>query len=239
MKLTLLEIVTSILSDLDSEPVNSISDSEEARQIASVVKDTYYNIIAARHIPEHDRLIKLTSLSDSLLPTYFRYPDNVKEIRLFEYDGKEVYWKDPVKFLQDMPNEDTEGAVEMLDPISNTKVYSRNDKAPSYYTTFDDQYIICDSYDATVSSTLTNNRTRCWGTQYPSFEISDEHIADIDDTLFPYLLAEAKSVCQSLFKGGSDPKVYQAARRLKGFFQNDQYRTKRDNARNFYGRKPR
>lgn len=236
MKLTLLDMVTSILSDLDSEPVNSIGDTEEAGQVASVIKDTYYNIIAARHIPEHDRLLKLTSLSDSELPTYFRYPDNVKEIRLFEYDGKEIYWKDPVTFIQQMPNEDTVDTVMMLDPISNTSIYVRNDRAPSYYTTFDDEYIVCDSFDFAVSTTLTKAKTRCWGTQYPNFEITNEFTPDIDDTLFPYLLAESKSVCQSLFKGGSDPKVEQAARRLKGFFQNDFYRTKRENTRNYYGR---
>ena len=103
MKLTLLEMVTSILSDLDSEPVNSIGNTEESTQVASVIRDTYYNIIAAKHIPEHDRLLKLTSLSDSARPTYFKYPDNVKEIRLFEYDGREIYFKDPVTFIQQMP----------------------------------------------------------------------------------------------------------------------------------------
>ena len=40
MKTTLLQIVQSILSDMDSEEVNSISDTTEAQQIASVVEDT-------------------------------------------------------------------------------------------------------------------------------------------------------------------------------------------------------
>ncbi len=53
MKRTLLEMTQSILSDMDSEAVNSISDTVEAQQIASVVEDTYYNIVAARKIPEH------------------------------------------------------------------------------------------------------------------------------------------------------------------------------------------
>jgi len=34
MKTTLLEIVQSILSDMDSENVNTISDSVEAQQVA-------------------------------------------------------------------------------------------------------------------------------------------------------------------------------------------------------------
>ena len=60
MKRTLLEMVQSILSDMDSESVNSISDSVESEQIASVIQDTFFNLIAARDIPEHRQLNKLT-----------------------------------------------------------------------------------------------------------------------------------------------------------------------------------
>jgi len=37
MKMTLLEMVQNILSDMDSEEINSISDSNEAEQIAKVI----------------------------------------------------------------------------------------------------------------------------------------------------------------------------------------------------------
>ena len=45
MKTTLLQLVQSILSDMDSEEVNGISDTIEAKQIASVIEDTYYNLL--------------------------------------------------------------------------------------------------------------------------------------------------------------------------------------------------
>ncbi len=239
MKKTLLQMTQNILSDLDSENVNSISDSVEAQQIASVIQDTYYNIIAAREIPEHDRLVRLTALSDNSRPVYFEYPTSLKEIRLFEYNGREVYWKDPVKFLNDMPNATDANTIQVLDPISGVPLYVRNNKDPRYYTSFDDQYLICDSYDSSEDSSLQSSKCRCWGTVYPSFTIDDSFTPDIDEVLFPYLLAEAKSVCFSLFKAGSDPKVEQAARRLKSYVQNDQYKTKRANVRNFYGRRTR
>lgn len=239
MKKTLLQMTQNILSDLDSENVNSISDSVEAQQVASVIQDTYYNIIAAREIPEHDRLVRLTALSDNSRPVYFEYPSSLKEIRLFEYNGREVYWKDPVKFLNDMSNATDANTIQVLDPISGVPLFVRNNKDPKYYTSFDDQYLICDSYDSSVDSSLQSSKSRCWGTVYPSFTIDDSFTPDIDEVLFPYLLAEAKSVCFSLFKAGSDPKVEQAARRLKSYVQNDQYKTKRANVRNFYGRRTR
>ena len=229
-------MVQSILSDMDSENVNSISDSDEAGQIASVVKDTFYNITSARKIPENERLIQLTALSDSNKPTHFRYPDNVREISLFEYNDSEVRWKDPVDFLNSMPTFGSDGAIAVLDPISGSTLYVRDDKDPSFYTSFDDKYIICDSYDSLVDTTLQSSKSRCWGTQHPTFTMSDDFIPELDDVLFPYLLAEAKSVCFSIFKSGSDPKIEQTARRLKAYVQNDLHRTKLPPSRPHHGR---
>lgn len=236
MRRTLLELTQSILNDLDGEPVNSIFDTEEAIQYANVIRDTYFNIVAARQTPEHDQLLKLTALSDSTRPTIFKYPTNVKEIRLFEYGGKEVYWKDPVKFLDSLPNPGDSGVLSYTDPTSGITLTCRTDKRPRYYTSFDNEYIICDSYDSSVETTLQESKTRCWGTKYPTFTMSDSFVPDLNETLFPYLLAESKSVCFSVFKSGSDPKVEQAARRLKNGIQNDRFKTKRDNIRNYYGR---
>lgn len=161
MRKTLLQLTQGILSDLDSEPVNSINDSDEAMQIASVIQDTYFNIVAARSVPEHDRLVQLTALGDSELPVYLKYPTSLKEIRLFEYNGREVLWKDPVKFLNDMPSEASDDVIEVLDLLSGSKLYAYNNKNPRYYTSFDDEYIICDSYDSSVDSTLQTSKTRC------------------------------------------------------------------------------
>lgn len=237
MKRTLLELVQSILNDMDSEAVNSIFDTEEATQCASVIRDTYFNIIAARSTPEHDELLKLTALSDSSKPTVFEYPTNLKEIRLFEYDGKEVYWKDPIKFLDSLPSSGDEDTLDFTHPISGVTLTIKTNKNPRYYTSFDNEYIICDSYDSTVDNTLQESKSRCWGSKYPSFTMADSFVPDLNETVFPYLLAESKSVCFSIFKSGSDPKIEQAARRLKSYIQNDRYKTKRDNTRNLYGRR--
>ena len=236
MKRTLLDMVQSILNDMDSEPVNSIFDTEEAQQCASVIRDTYFNIIAARENPEHDELLKLTALSDSARPSMFLYPENVKEIRVFEYDGKEVYWKDPTEFLASLPTSGDD-VFNYTHPVNNIPLTCRNSKNPRYYTSFDNQYIVCDSYNNVEDTTLQESKTRCWGTKYPTFTMSDSFIVDLNETMFPYLLAESKSVCFSVFKSGSDPKIEQAARRLKSYVQNDRYKTKQSNRRNLYGRR--
>jgi hypothetical protein len=118
MKRTLLEMVQSILSDMDSEDVNAISETIEAQQVASVIEDTYYNIVSARDIPEHRQLLKLTSLSDSTRPTHFKYPSNVKQIESLSYNTAvtgsgyaEVYYVNPLEFIVKM-DESSDGLRE-------------------------------------------------------------------------------------------------------------------------------
>lgn len=240
MKTTLLQIVQSILSDMDSEGVNSISDTVEAEQIASVIEDTYYNIIAAREIPEHSRLLSLVALSDTNKPTHFKYPTDTKKITRLEYnvgtvtdkDFKQILFVDPLLFLDRMNEKDK--LVETFE--GSVDIFVATDRDPSYYTSFDDEYLIFDAHDSVEEATLQASKTRAWGSIYPTFSQTDAFEPDLDNTLMPLLLAEAKSACFSLFKGGSDPKVEQAARRLKSYVQNDMYKSKQQNKRNYYGR---
>ena len=244
IKKTLLEIVQNILSDLDSEAVNAISDSVEAVQIANVVENTFYNIVSTREIPEHHSLIKLTALSDSNFPTHFSYPDNVKGVSGLWYDVsadgsfeyREVTYVDPRDFLSRLGSPTTNYTL-VSDKVAGTKMRIGNSKMPSFYTSFDDQYIVLDSHDNTVDSTLQEAKVRVMGYTIPTFSITDDYVPDIDAEMFQYLVNESKSVCFSLFKGGPDPKIDQAARRQKAYAQNDMYRTTQSNKRNLYGKR--
>ena len=243
MKRTLLQIVQNILSDMDSEDVNSISDSIEAEQIASVVRDVYYNMVSTRMIPEHQELVKLVSLSSSTRPTHFQVPDSVKRIDFIRYnvsttsdtEFKEIQYIEPLLFLtlhQDGTNVDT-----VYDVNGNTPLLIRNDQMPTYYTSFDDLHIVMDSYKSDTDQILAENKTQALGHKIPTFTISDNFTPDLDEVLFPYLLAESKSTCFSLFKSGVDQKIEQAARRQKSYMQSDMYRVKKENKRPYYGRR--
>ena len=239
MKSTLLQVVQSILSDMDSENVNSISDTTEALQVASVVEDTYFNIIAARNIPEHNKLIQLVSLGSSARPTHFTYPARTKELIRLDYnigtassqDYREIVYVSPLEFIDRMSETDLK--VTTVD--QSMELFVGNDTDPSYYTSFNDNHIIMNSYDVSVEAHLASNKTRAFCSIYPTFSQTDSFAIDLDQTLMPLLLAESKSTCMSLFKGGSDPKVEQSARRLKSYVQNDQYKSNQS-ARNNYGR---
>ena len=230
-------MVQSILSDMDSQDVNSISDSVEAQQIASVIEDTYSMICSTRELPEHKKLIKLTSLSSLTRPTHFTYPSDTRELEKVYYATNagiyhEVRWVDPMDFLQSQPT----SGLSVLDTNAGTTLLIGQTSAPSTYTSFDDNYIVMNSYDASLESTLQESKTRAYGSVFPTFSLTDDFVPVLDDSLLPYLLAEAKSTCFSLFKNGSDPKVDQAARRIKSFSTRDAHKTRLGNKRPQYGR---
>ena len=247
MKLTLLEIVQNILSYLDSEEVNTISDSVEAMQVATIVRDTYYNLITNSFIPEHETLLKLESFADSAHPTHFRYPANVKKVKTIWYDCKdgdlsgrtrykEVLWVEPEDFLNRI-NTAYEDSDEILDPNSGTTLFIRNNQNPSYYTSFDDSTLVFNSYNKSVEATLQTSKTRAFGSVYPSFSVEDDFTPELQANFFPLLISESKAMAFSTLKGYVDPKVDQAARRQRSSIQNDKFVNERPTKWNDYGRK--
>lgn len=244
VKKSLLQITQNILSAMDSEDVNSISDTVEAMQVATIVEDTFYNMVTARTIPEHHSLIKLTALSDSSFPTHFSYPDNVKGITAVWYDVSDdgsyeyrlIDWVDNQTFLSRVDGRAADSTTNVADKTSGTNLRIYNDRHPSFYTSFDDEYIVFDAHKSTVDTTLQQGKVRAMGYTIPTFSQTDSYVPDIDEELHPYLLAEAKSVCLSLLKGGTDPKVEQAARRNKSYIQNDKHKTNQGYQRPMYGR---
>lgn len=237
---TLLQMVQSVLNDMDSEDVNSISDTVEATQIASIIRDTFYNLVTTKDIPEHYELLKVTALSDSDYPTHFQYPTNIRKLKTLWYknsddDYKEIYFVEPTDFLRKTDSV-SENYDVVYDKNGGTELRIKNNQDPSFYTSFDDKYLVLNSYDVTVDSTLQASKVRAWGALIPTFTIDDAFTPDVDDTVFPYFLAESKSACMSLLKGTIDPKMDQAARRQKNFMQNDMYNTQRPNNWSKYGR---
>ena len=217
MRKTLLQLVNDILSDMDSEGVNTIADTVEATQVAAICESTFYDFVSTRDIEEHREFIKLTSLSNVNTPTHFVYGEDTKRIEGLWYKNDSdrylvVAWMEPLDFINMIDNRSSSFVI-VEDQQAGTDLRIRNNKHPQFYTSFDDEHVVMDSYDASVDDFLQNSKVRAYGIVHPSFEQTDTHTPDLDSTLFPNYVAECKSRAMSLLKGQVDPKVEQAARR--------------------------
>ena len=226
MKLSLLDMVQDILSDMDSDEVNGIDDTQESLQVAQIVKSTYFELISRRDWPHLKELFKLESSGDNTKPTHTKIPSKIEEVRAINYNKRqlsdskdkyeEVLYMSPEVFLTHTNARSSDASnVTTVEDFSGVTLFVVNDAGPQFWTSFDDEYIVFDSYDNEVDSTIQTSKTQCHGLRQPSWSMVDDFIPDLPIDAFPLLLAEAKSVAQFRLRGFQDQKAEQQATRQR------------------------
>lgn len=236
-KMTLLELTQNILSAMDSDAVNSIGDTVESLQVAEVIVETYYELFSNVSSPSREGLIKLQGLSDTTRPNIMRIPDDVSSIKWIKYDGYDVDYVEPELFLQwSFDRRNNEEGFPITDSTTGAYFWIFTNGSPTTWTTFDNEYIYFNGFDAAVDSTLQQSKSLCWGELDPVFEMRDDAYPPyIEADQYPGLLAEAKSTCFINFKQVSNSKEEQKSKRQRIRRQNDEWRA---NQRKPYNRTP-
>lgn len=247
-RMTLLEIVTDILNDLDSDEVNSINDTLEAQQVAQIVKTTYNNLIDGKHWPHLYELFQFESLGSTIKPNYLKIPSTIISIEWLKYnirkvaDTKDMFtdivYKSPIDFIEILNRRDSSlSTIQVVSDFSGVTLNIQNDKAPQYYTSFDDEYILFDSFDSGVDTTLMASKSQGWGRREASFTISDTFVADLPTQSFSLLLNDSKSMAFSIMKQALNPKVEQNAKTQRYRMSQDAWKIKKGVTYPNYGRK--
>ena len=226
MKMTLLEVVQKILSSLNSDEVNSINDTTEALQVADIVETVYYEILSDRDWPHLRSTFKLDSSGDTAMPTHMRMPDTVQKLTLIKYDirqdvadpveYRDLIRLDPEDFLDFIMSRDaSDTTVQTVTDFGGVDLLIRNDTSPTYWTSFDDEWLVFDSFDSNVDTTLQSSKTQCVGYIEPSWTRDDSFQIDLPGKNMQYLLAEAKSVAWTDINEQPNQKAEQQSRRQR------------------------
>lgn len=224
MKQTLLELTQNILSAMEDDEVNSIGDTVSSLSVAQVVQDCYYEMVAEMEIPGNTQLMTLEPLGDVTKPTYMRLPDNYKAITWLRYNDYEVKYITPQEFIK--------RSISLSDGIAcedfNGVIFQISNTAdPTFWTSFDDEYIVFNSYDVTNESSLTRNRSMAFVAYEPTLSLTDDAIPELSSGLFPTLLSKAKARCFINFKQIANNAEEKAERQGKIRNQNIRQRTNR------------
>lgn len=250
MKLTLLEIVQDILNDLDSDFANSIDDTVESHQVAQIVKSCYYEITANRNWPHQKRLITFQSSIDTGKPTYTRIPPEVKEVEWIKYDKRKsgttkVEYRDvkylyPDEFLRLVHSRNSEeDNVEVCSDWGATPVLVFNDRAPMYWTSFDDEWVVFDSYDSSVDDTIQSSKLQVHAYVSRPWEHRDDFVPDLPEEAFPALVEEAKSTAFLALKQMANQKAEQKSARQQRWLSRKAWRANGGVRYEDYGRRSR
>lgn len=231
--MTLLDIVQDILSNMSSDNVNSINDTEEALQAARIVRTTYFELISGGDWPHLKEMFQLTGLGDTNKPSHMRLPTNVAKVTNIKYnksetgtiDWSDVFYVDPEYFLEQQARLDsTSDTVETVTDPSSILLLIGNDAMPKYYTSFDDDYIVMNSYLKTVDVTLQQSKTLCTGFREPVFTMVDTFIPDLPSKAFSLLLAECNSAASVALRNEANAKEEQRARRQRSWLGTERHR---------------
>lgn len=240
-----------ILSSLDGDEVNSISDTVESSQIATILKNSYYDIISSLDLPEHKTLFELTATGIST-PVVMTKPTDITDIEWLKYDYYTA--NDPQHQFLPVSFVDLKTFLEMsyaLNPSDsdvetcNVSTFNSdslvlnyyNDRHPKYFTSYDDNTILFDAYDASEDAFLQKTKTQGFGLSIPTWTASDGFTPDLDARQFTLLLNEAKAQASIELKQASNPKAERRARR--GWIQAQRTKKNVDKSVGYigYGRK--
>jgi len=229
VKYTLLDLTQSILSSMDSDEVNTISETTESLQVANIVRTCYNDIISRANLPEHFDLVELNASLDPLKPTVMYRPAGLQNLIWVKYDKKihgaettdyrVVNYLEPQEFIErclSYSNQDQGDVVTFTLATSNSSVIELNclnNKAPDFYTCWDDNLILFDSYDVSVDSTLQKNKTMVYGEYEPVFLLEDTFTPKLDSRQFSLLLNEAKAMAFAELKQTEHARAERNAKR--------------------------
>ena len=230
-KRTLKDMTNNILSAMDSDEVNAIYDTIESEQVAEIIKETYFAMLDELNLPNTEELFHLDS-AVAATPYKMKMPDDIHNIYWIKYNvdttGSEATYRD-IKYLSpkdfvDQVLRRNETASNITKITDNVDLLILTDAMPSYWTSFDDENIIFDSYDSSVESNLQSQKTTCHGIKEPTWTTSDTFIPDLPTNLFSLLLTESKSTAFFNIKQVANSKEEQKARRQRIALRKNKWR---------------
>jgi hypothetical protein len=227
VKYTLLEMVQAILSSLDGDEVNSISDTVESAQVATIIKNSYFDIVSSLNLPEHHELFELTATT-SATPIVMERPSDVTDIHWVKYnnattefpdnDFVEVEYIDVATFINrsyalSEGTDNVESCTLTTRNSDSLTINYLNDAFPRYYTSWDERQIVFDSYMASEDSFLQKSKVQAYGEIAPSWTHANTFTPNLDAKHFTLLLNEAKAQAFIELKQQANPKAEKRARR--------------------------
>lgn len=203
---TLLEIVNDISVTLDFETVSDIDETPESERIVRLAKMVYQGLMANGDWPHLKTLTRLEALNDPERPTFLKIPNIIAEITSVRYEitdagdekrqFKEVeYFEHPSDFLDKVLHRDTSrDNVEILQNHEGVPIPVFNSQPPTYCTTFDDTYLVFDSYDINIDSTLQSHKSIVEGLRGYHWHNENTFVPEMPGRMFPVYMAKLSLV---------------------------------------------
>ena len=236
---TLLDYTQDILNETSGDEINSIADTIEATSIARMVRQVYFELIDEQGLPYTKKLTALTGLGDLGKPTHMGIPQDVSLIEWIEYDCRThpdkakayhtIQFLDPHDFVRicNMRNSEDTDNYQVVMTDANVALIIGRTHYPQHWTSFDDKYIVFDSYDILVESTLQSSKSICHVDSRPGFLLTDDFVPVLPDNLTNVLYIQALNRCIVAYKESVNPITTRQESRQRVRAQRNKWRQQR------------
>ena len=197
MQRTLLQVVQKYLDRTSGFYVNSIFDTDESLQAASIAEDIYYEMIQ-----EYPNLLftqeerPLENIGDGTKPNYLLIPKEIQKIQESKLyynvstgEGNTLSYS-PVKYLTPLEflsltstRVDSNSDAEVVTGFNGEKTVIINNNFPQYFTSFDGTYVVFDSYNKEYDSTMQASKSKVVSTEEKVFLQQDNFVIPIPNRL--------------------------------------------------------
>ena len=214
-RLTRLQIVQSVLNAMDSDYVTATTDTEEAQQVLQIAEEAYYEFLSRSDwsfLKDVRQLEASGSGTPTDTPTTLRIPDKIADIKNLKYNvtvtgdtnttWRDLIYMEPQDFLQMSLSlkSGNSNVVSKNHVTTGVAMLFRNDKMPEYWTSFEDEYVVFDSYLATEETYVVYTKSIVEGILLPDWASSDGAYPELPAQYFPAYLAFVKARCFALLK---------------------------------------
>jgi hypothetical protein len=184
---------------MDGFRVSTLDDTIESQQITTIAEKVFYDHIHDVFGDEKlSNLVQLESLADSDKPNYLKMPDKASRIAesVVRYnisdddtpDMREVKYLPPKDFLLHVNGRALDSTSEIVTDFSGYQFIVLNDQMPTYYTDFDDEYLVFDSYDVAVEDTLQGSKSGVLTKTERQWSATESYEIDLPDWYQPTYL---------------------------------------------------
>lgn len=236
MARTLLDYVQIIMEDMNGDSVDSISDTTESIRVASILRRTFLDMASEFDLPTNEQLIALTALSDTSRPSHMQVPTSIRKLDWIEYDKRTsasdtriryepVLYMEPSDFFRMVSsrNSSDSNIQTVVDP-TNINLLIQNDQNPTYWTSFDGEHVVFDSWDSTVSTTVEASKVVAFVETTNSWTHTDTAVPDIPEHMEATFLAVAEERAFAWVKQQENRVTTDNARRYRISGRNDKQR---------------
>lgn len=248
-KYTMLEYVQLIGEAIESDEIDELDETIEATTIMNILQQTYNEVLDRRDWEFlRDRVVQLDprNAADAAQINQLRIPESVTAIQCLRYlstQGKytDLTYLQPCDFLAQLHGRNAADAnIATVPNPDGVPMYILTDKAPTYYTSFDEESIAFDAYETVrgIGNQLAD--TVIVGNIKPvPVWANPLAVLPIPERMNSLVLNEAIATANYRLRQTADPRAERLARRQNIKMRELEPKTQRDNQEKTYGRRTR